>query len=156
MYLPDLNELRAAMDETETALLLGIFIRESGNGRYYNGLMNINGDVYLKRHLVPLGEYIPLRFLIGFFNRWINIPMSDIKSGDNNQALLQVAGQPLGISICFEDAFSRDVLKDLPQATLLVNVSNDAWFEDSHQPHQHHAIARMRALETGRYMRWFV
>jgi apolipoprotein N-acyltransferase len=78
--------------------------------------------------------------------------MSDIASGSDNQALLTAAGVPVGMSICFEDAFARDVIKDLPQAGLLVNVSNDAWFEDSQEPHQHHAIARMRALETGRYM----
>lgn len=78
--------------------------------------------------------------------------MSDIASGDSSQILLTAAGVPLGVSICFEDAFARDVIKDLPEAKLLVNVSNDAWFEDSHQPHQHHAIARVRALEAGRYM----
>lgn len=148
-YIEDLN---ATMRARNTDLLMGIFIRNQQNGRYYNALLNVNGDAYLKRHLVPLGEYIPLRFLIKFFNRWINIPMSDIKSGDDDQALLKAAGQPLGVSICFEDAFARDVLKDLPQATILVNVSNDAWFGDSHEPHQHHVIARMRALETGRFM----
>ena len=78
--------------------------------------------------------------------------MSDIASGEDGQPLLKGAGVPLGISICFEDAFARDVIKDLPAAKLLVNVSNDAWFEDSIEPHQHHAIARMRALEAGRYM----
>jgi apolipoprotein N-acyltransferase len=57
----------------------------------------------------------------------------------------------LGLSICFEDAFSRDVLMALPEANLLVNVSNDAWFGDSIAPHQHLQIARMRALEVGRY-----
>ena len=56
------------------------------------------------------------------------------------------------MSICFEEAFSRDVIRDLPEAKILLNVSNDAWFEDSIEPHQHHAIARMRALEVGRYM----
>ncbi len=55
-------------------------------------------------------------------------------------------------NICFEQVFSRNVIRDLPAATLLVNMSNDAWFEDSHQPHQHHVIARMCALETGRYL----
>ncbi|MCK5262172.1 MAG: apolipoprotein N-acyltransferase, partial [Gammaproteobacteria bacterium] len=44
------------------------------------------------------------------------------------------------------------VRKDLPEATLLVNVSNDAWFDGSIEPFQHHAIARMRALESGRFM----
>jgi apolipoprotein N-acyltransferase len=78
--------------------------------------------------------------------------MSDIESGGDEQPLLSAAGQPLGVSICFEDAFARDVLKDLPEATLLVNVSNDAWFDGSHEAYQHHAIARMRALESGRYM----
>lgn len=133
-------------------LLLGIFIKDQQTERYYNSLLNVNGEHYKKRHLVPLGEYIPLRFLITFFNRWIDIPMSDIAHGSMEQPLLTAAGQPLGVSICFEDAFARDVIRDLPEATLLVNVSNDAWFDGSHEPMQHHAIARMRALETGRTM----
>jgi apolipoprotein N-acyltransferase len=112
----------------------------------------VNGESYNKRHLVPLGEYIPLRFLIEFFNKFVKIPMSDIASGDEEQPLLVAAGVPVGISICFEEAFARDVIKDLPEAKILINVSNDAWFEDSIEPHQHHAIARMRALEAGRYM----
>ncbi len=148
-YIADLSE---TMQKKQTDLLAGIFIKDLDTGRYYNSLINVNGGEYRKRHLVPLGEYIPLRSLIEFFNRWMKIPMSDIASGDYDQALLQAAGQPLGVSICFEDAFARDVRKDLPEATLLVNVSNDAWFDGSHEPFQHHAIARMRALESGRYM----
>ncbi len=140
------------MREQNASLLMGIFIKNPQTGRYYNSLLNSNGQAYKKRHLVPLGEYIPLRFLIEFFNRWINIPMSDIAHGDKQQPLLTGAGQPLGVSICFEDAFSRDVRRDLPEATMLVNVSNDAWFDGSHETWQHHAIARMRALETGRPM----
>ena len=146
-----IKQLRVDMKQKDIDLLLGIFVKNDEN-RLLNSVMNINGDVYNKRHLVPLGEYIPLRFLIEFFNRFVNIPMSDIASGDDEQPLLNAAGVPLGISICFEEAFSRDVLKDLPEAKILVNVSNDAWFEDSHESHQHHAIARMRALEAGRYM----
>lgn len=148
-YMSDLN---LSMQQRNADLLLGIFIRDQVKGRYYNSLINVGGGEYRKRHLVPLGEYIPLRFLVDFFNRWINIPMSDIESGSDDQPLLRAAGQPLGVSICFEDAFARDVLKDLPEATLLVNVSNDAWFDGSHEAYQHHVIARMRALESGRYM----
>jgi apolipoprotein N-acyltransferase len=147
-----LDNLRETMKERNVDLLTGIFIKDMKKGRYYNSLINIHGGEYRKRHLVPLGEYIPLRFLASFFNRWIKIPMSDIDVGDDSQPLLRAAGQPLGVSICFEDAFARDVRKDLPEATLLVNVSNDAWFEDSHELYQHHEIARMRALESGRYM----
>jgi len=148
-YIADLNQ---TMQQRNTDLLLGIFIRDQAKGRYYNSFINVGGGEYRKRHLVPLGEYIPLRFLLGFFDQWINIPMSDIESGADIQPLLTAAGQPLGVSICFEDAFARDVRKDLPEATLLVNVSNDAWFDGSHEAYQHHVIARMRALESGRYM----
>ncbi|MGB5604447.1 MAG: apolipoprotein N-acyltransferase [Gammaproteobacteria bacterium] len=144
--------MRQAMQQSDTDLLMGLFIKNLDSGRYYNSVLSVNGGEYRKRHLVPLGEYIPLRSLIGFFSRWINIPMSDIDSGPDDQSLLVVAGQPVGVSICFEDIFSRDVRRDLPQATILVNVSNDAWFDGSHEPRQHHAIARMRALESGRYM----
>jgi len=148
---PYIQQLSLDMKQRDADLLLGLFVKNEKK-RVLNSVISVNGGVYNKRHLVPLGEYIPLRFLIEFFNQFVKIPMSDIASGQDNQALLTAAGLPLGLSICFEDAFARDVIKDLPEAKLLVNVSNDAWFEDSHEPHQHHAIARMRALETGRYM----
>lgn len=148
---PYIRHLRTEMEQRDTDLLLGIFVKDEA-GRLLNSVLNVNGDAYHKRHLVPLGEYIPLRFMIEFFNTFVKIPMSDIASGDDQQDLLTAAGVPLGISICFEEAFSRDVIRDLPEAKILLNVSNDAWFEDSIQPHQHHAIARMRALEAGRYM----
>ena len=147
-----LVNMRETMEKSDTDLLIGLFIRNLDSGRYYNSVISARGGEYRKRHLVPLGEYVPFRSLIGFFTRWINIPMSDIDSGPDDQPLINVSGQPVGISICFEDAFSRDVRRDLPEATLLVNMSNDAWFDGSHQSRQHHAIARMRALETGRYL----
>ena len=151
--LPDyLDRVKQDMKQQGSDLLLGIFVKRPDRPGYYNSLVNMDGAAYRKRHLVPLGEYIPLRSLIGFFNQWIKIPMSDIQHGEEQQALLRAAGQPLGVSICFEDAFARDVIRDLPEATLLVNVSNDAWFDGSHEPMQHHAIARMRALEAGRTM----
>jgi len=148
---PYVRQLKKDMAQRDVDLLFGIFVKND-EGRLLNSVLNVNGEAYHKRHLVPLGEFIPLRFLIEFFNKFVNIPMSDIASGDDEQPLLTAAGNPLGVSICFEDAFARDVIKDLPAAKLLINVSNDAWFEDSIEPHQHHAIARMRALETGRYM----
>jgi apolipoprotein N-acyltransferase len=147
-----LHELQESMQQTGADLLLGIFIRDTDSEHYFNTLLDIRGNYYRKRHLVPLGEYIPMRSVLDFFNRWIHIPMSDIAGGEADQPLLHVAGQDIGVSICFEDAFSRDVRRDLPRATLLVNVSNDAWFDGSHEAWQHHAIARMRAIETGRYL----
>jgi len=154
--MPDyLEALRAQAVKNNSDVLLGVFVRNPQTKRYYNSVIALDGQVYKKRHLVPLGEYFPFRPLLGFFAQWVNIPMSDIENGEAEQPLIKAAGQTLGVSICFEDAFDRDVLLDLPEATMLVNVSNDAWFEDSPEPWQHHQIARMRALETGRYLLQF-
>ena len=65
---------------------------------------------------------------------------------------MSAAGQKLGLTICYEDAFGSQQLRILSEATLLINVTNDAWFGDSTAPHQHFQIARMRALEAGRFM----
>ena len=68
------------------------------------------------------------------------------------QMLLEVAGYSIGTSICYEAVFSEEIIRPLPDAAWLVNVSNDAWFGDSLAPHQHLEIAQMRSLETARYM----
>lgn len=146
-----IRQLRHKMETRDTALLLGIFIKNDA-GQLLNSVLNVDGPMYHKRHLVPLGEFIPLRSLIDFFRQWVDIPMSDIASGADKQPLMRVKEVPLGLSICFEDAFARDILLTLPEAQLLVNVSNDAWFEDSRESFQHHTIARVRALESGRFL----
>lgn len=144
--------LRQRARQNNSEILYGIFTGSRENRLYYNSVVSLHDGIYQKRHLVPLGEYYPFRSLLDFFRRWINIPMSDIAAADFDQKLVNVAGHAIGINICFEDAFDRDVIRDLPEAALLVNVSNDAWFEDSIEPWQHHQIARMRALEAGRYL----
>jgi len=78
--------------------------------------------------------------------------MSDFSVGGDDPPLISLAGHPAGINICYEDAFSAEVMRALPEARFLVNASNDAWFGDSLAPHQHLQIARMRALESGRYL----
>ena len=122
--------------------------------QYYNGLVNISekNSFYFKQHLVPFGEYIPLQDQLGELLKILHIPMASFTPGQAHQANLIAADEPLGISICYEDAFGELVRQSLPEATLLVNVSNDGWFGDSIAPHQHLEIARMRALETGRYL----
>ena len=59
------------------------------------------------------------------------------------------AGVPVAASICYEDVFGEELLWALPEAALMVNVSNDAWFGTSIAPHQHLQIARLRAMEAG-------
>jgi len=65
---------------------------------------------------------------------------------------LKAGGYPFSTSICYEDAFGEEAVRGMPEAAFLVNVTNDAWFGNSIEPHQHMQIAQMRALETGRYM----
>jgi apolipoprotein N-acyltransferase len=82
----------------------------------------------------------------------LTIPMSDLLVFEGDP-VLDVQGARLGISICYEDAYGEEVADAIPAgATLLVNVSNDAWFGDSLAPHQHLQIARMRAAELERSM----
>ncbi len=121
---------------------------------FHNSVITIGQSTafYHKRRLLPFGEYLPLRWFFLFFRDWVTIPMADFAPGERNQPLLRVGGQPVGVSICFEAVFGSDIQLDLPEATWLINVSNDAWFKDSTAPHQHLQIARMRALESGRYM----
>ncbi len=126
-----------------------------GRGReYYNSVVLLGGDVasYRKQHLVPFGEFLPLPGLFRWLLDSLRIPMSDFSKGPPDQPLLAAAGQKIGVSVCYEDAFGEEVIRQLPGATLLVNVSEDAWFGDSFAPHQRLQMARLRALETGRPM----
>jgi len=107
---------------------------------------------YEKRKLVPFGEYMPFRWLLDFLRRWVMIPMSDISAGEGEPQPLPVGETFAAVSICYDDAFGLEAIRQLPKAHFLVNVSNDAWFGDSWAPFQHQEIARMRALETDRPM----
>ncbi|HRW67846.1 MAG TPA: apolipoprotein N-acyltransferase, partial [Candidatus Competibacter sp.] len=121
---------------------------------FHNSVIGIGRSPgsYQKRRLLPFGEYLPLRSFFLFFRDWVSIPMADFTPGERDQPLLRAGGQPVGISICFEAVFGDEIRLALPEATWLINVSNDAWFKDSTAPHQHLQIVRMRALEMGRYL----
>jgi apolipoprotein N-acyltransferase len=136
-------------------LAIGLVNYESATKRYYNGLLVLSdsgGGWYYKRHLVPFGEYFPVPAFVRAWLRLMSLPYDDIAPGRENQPVRSGAGQKLGLTICYEDAFGSDQLKVLRDATLLINVTNNAWYGDSTAPHQHLQIARMRALEAGRYL----
>jgi apolipoprotein N-acyltransferase len=82
----------------------------------------------------------------------MSLPYIDAVPGADDQPPITAAGERLAITICYEDVFGAEQLHYLPDATMLVNVSNDGWFGDSIAPHQHLQIARVRAAEAGRYM----
>ena len=140
--------------EAGAEIVLGIPVLDQETGRYFNGLVSIGSqeDIYAKRHLVPFGEFLPFKDWLGPLVRLFAVPMSDFSPGEGTRPLLAVGGYSAGASICYEDAFPAEVVQALPEAAFLISVSNDAWFGDSLAPHQHLEIARMRALETGRYL----
>ena len=123
------------------------------NSVFVVGQSNGNGEmVYHKRHLVPFGEYLPFDSLIRPLSELLGLPVADFDPGPDTQPLLEAAGHRLGVSVCYEIAFGNEIVKALPEADVLVTVSNDAWFGTSIGPHQHMQMARARALETGRYL----
>lgn len=148
-----LGHLRRMSQVFGVDFLIGVIEREK-DGRYYNSVVSIGSQpgVYRKQHLVPFGEYPPLDPLFRWLMRSMQIPMSDFSAGPPDQPPVVAAGQKIGVSVCYEDAFGEEVIRALPAASLLVNVSEDAWFGDSIGPHQRLQMARMRALETGRPM----
>jgi apolipoprotein N-acyltransferase len=110
-------------------------------------------QTYAKQHLVPFGEYVPPGF--AWFFGLVNIPLSDFSAGPPRQAPITLSAQPgvnIAPNICYEDLFGEEIIRALPGATLLINLSNTAWFGDSLAQPQHLQIARLRALETGRMM----
>jgi len=149
-----LDELAGHARRNGGDILLGAPERLSG-GRYYNTVVSIGAaenQFYRKSHLVPFGEFIPLRPVLAWIVSVLSIPLQDFSAGPATQRPLEIAGQRVAVNICYEDAFGEEIIRQLPAATLLVNVSNVAWFGRSFAPQQHLQISQARALETGRYM----
>ncbi|WP_298018821.1 apolipoprotein N-acyltransferase [uncultured Castellaniella sp.] len=152
----------------DAGLLLGLPLHERtpDGDRYTNGATVIRPDDrqpplyagqwrYDKRHLVPFGEFIPPGF--HWFVRALQIPLGDFDRGSERQPPLMLAGQALAVNICYEDAFGEEIAAAVapgddgsPGASILVNLSNLAWFGDTWALRQHLWISRMRALETAR------
>ena len=93
-----------------------------------------------------------MRGLLHVFGDYVQIPMSDFGRGDAQQPGFELGSVRIGASICYEIIFPGLIRRSLPESNVLVNVSNDAWFGNSLAPHQHLQIARLRAMESERYV----
>lgn len=137
-------------------IIVGMVEYDFDNNAYYNSALSFGSSpsqVYRKNHLVPFGEFIPLKQVFGWIYRdWLNMPLSDLSRGGWTQAPTRVAGQYIGVNICYEDVFGEEIIRQLPESTLLVNISNDAWYGRSIAADQHLQFSQARALETGRMM----
>lgn len=120
---------------------------------YANSVISVGASMtqrYDKQHLVAFGEFIPPTF--SWVYRWLQIPLAGFTAGSDSQQPMAIAGLKVALNICYEDAFGREIARQLPQAELLVNVSNMAWYGRSLAADQHAQFSQMRAIETGRWM----
>jgi apolipoprotein N-acyltransferase len=156
-YVDELNRaapqyLSELAGDNKTALV-GAFARDDA-GRKYNAAIAVFKDAqshYYKRHLVPYGEYVPFESLLAPLIAAFRIPYSDLSAGEPSQ-ILQTPAANLGVMICYEDAFGEEAILSLPQAQLLVNITNDAWYGESRMLEQHLQMSQTRAREAGRYL----
>ena len=151
-----ISQLQSDARESGQTILLGILEDEPYRGErlIYNSVVALDGQrqqVYRKRHLVPFGEYFPVPAKVREWMRMMNLPYSDLTAGEAYPQLIEAAnGERLSVAVCYEDAYGAELFYTMPDAGILINVSNDAWFGTSIAPHQHLQIAQMRSLEFGR------
>lgn len=152
--LPFISDLYHESHARNSGLVFGV-LRESDEGEhYYNSILALDNKVswYDKNHLVPFAEFFPVPDFVRSWMRLMSLPYSDFTRGGDDQPPLSAGGLELGATVCYEDAYGSAMLRVLGKADALVNVTNDAWFGHSSARYQHFQIARMRALEAGRYL----
>ncbi|HUN27531.1 MAG TPA: apolipoprotein N-acyltransferase [Steroidobacteraceae bacterium] len=140
-----------------SAVVLGIVRAEglaNGDDAYFNSVLSLGTSIgwYDKRHLVPFAEFFPVPGFVRSWLRLMSLPYSDFTRGGPHQPPLEAGGLALATTVCYEDAYDSYELGELGESDALVNVTNDAWFGHSSARYQHFQIARMRAMETGRYL----
>jgi apolipoprotein N-acyltransferase len=156
--VPYLTHLYREARAHGAALVLGVLRAERAPGeattRYFNSVVALDDKVswYDKHHLVPFAEFFPVPQFVRGWMRLMSLPYSDFTRGPAEQPPLAAAHLQLGTTVCYEDAYGSSMLSVLPRADALVNVTNDAWFGHSSARYQHFQIARLRALEAGRYL----
>lgn len=133
-------------------LIMGIPLDNVKTQKYYNGLLLLGKGKgsYRKRHLVPFGEYFPLRSLFGWFYKDFKVPMSSFSPGPEKQPLLTIEQFKVAPFICYEIAYPFEVLSNSKHANIIVTITDDSWFSKSIALAQHLQMAQMRALESGK------
>ena len=161
MFVHEAADLLAQLDYeakiSSTTLVLGIPAVDvlPGEGLSFRNTAMVLGTgsgIYVKRRLVPFGEYVPLESLLRGTIEFFDLPMSYGRPGNITQPLLQLDNAFAAMAICYEIVYPELVRKQAIGADVLITISNDSWFGASIGPFQHLEIARMRALENGRWL----
>lgn len=152
-YLEDyLLKMNKKALKANSALLLGILQpANTEESNFYNSIISLGkakGE-YLKRQLVPFGEYIPQPFVA--INHWMNLPEPNIVKGKHNQSLIHVGSHPIASLICYEIAYPNIVRQQMPLAQWIVSISDNGWFGRSLASYQQLQMAQLLSLLTGRY-----
>jgi apolipoprotein N-acyltransferase len=151
------EQIRMLARQAHVPMLIGSDQIERGiPAKYYNSAFLVRSDgttggVYRKIHLVPFGEYVPLKSLFFFAGRLVEA-VSDFSPGQSVE-LLPVDGHRLSVAICYEIVYPDLVRTFVASGSeLLATITNDAWFGQTSAPYQHFEQASMRAIEEGRYL----
>lgn len=151
-----LDGIQQQAEASQTTLLTGIPTYNRAQQKYHNSMValgNVEGEhQYNKTRLVPFGEYVPLESVLRGLITFFNLPMSAFSLGADNQTPFTVQGENISTAICYEVVYPDLVARNSRNTSMLLTVSNDAWFGKSLGPLQHMQMAQMRALENAKPM----
>ena len=153
LYENDKEFYENIIKDRNVNLITGVFRYDKSQNMVYNSMLSISDKEYFydKRHMVPFGEYTPLKSVFGYIAEILDLPMSNLTEGKNIQKPFINGEVVIHQLICYEAAFPS-LLNITNAPSLIVNISNDAWFGNSLAPYQHLQIAQSRALESKKFL----
>ncbi len=147
--------------ENNVTVLVSAFTADEESGQRYNSIIEVRPDgnfgeiVYSKQKLVPFGEFVPMREFVTFvFPPLANIGMleEDLLAGRESVVIESVSGR-IGCALCFDSIYENVIIESVRNGAEFIAIStNDSWFSDSAALDMHNAQARLRAIESGRYV----